>query len=83
MAVNMVAGKTRYGKEIVISSLPRGLYDIRLGSGGRMPKQLQGKFNSLEAAQISVDSYLVTASYITKEAVEDKNARKKSGKTGG
>jgi len=60
-------GTTENGKEIYLVRRPNcSVRMIAFGSGGKLPKQLEGGFSSIQAARHAVASYLakVTAKEI-------------------
>ncbi len=57
--VRVILGKTEGGKEIVLIRKPEcSVRMIAFTTGGQLPKQLQGGFSSVQAAQHAADSYL-------------------------
>ena len=57
--VRVVLGKTKGGKEIVLIRKPEcSVRMIAFTTGGQLPKQLEGGFSSVQAAQHATDSYL-------------------------
>ena len=57
-------GVTEKGKEIYLVRRPNcSVRMIAFGSGGQLPKQLEGGFSSVNAARQVVDSYLAKVAH--------------------
>lgn len=80
-SVNWVAGKTKNGKTIKVLPDGTGLFRIELTSGGKLPKELSGRYTGITAAQEAVNAYLVKASYVHKRDKERKAREGNDGKT--
>ncbi len=59
ISIRVLLGTTEGGKDIVLLRKPNcSVRMIAFSSGGQLPKQLQGGFSSVQAAQHVTDSYL-------------------------
>lgn len=63
---DQVVGKTKRGKEIVVFQTRQGYHEIKFLNGGKLPKEMVGKFIRYEDALNAVNQYL-TYDQITKK----------------